>query len=193
LGTDKPASCELANTNILSRSSSGLAQVSNVGDIKITCRIPARPFPSKPGENRNGLRAATTAYEISPNGRKKFVPSEVHDVGGSGGGPFGPGTEPESVDFYVHIRLTSAECGAEARRYLAKTAKLMAPEQITRESRRRTLERIRELVYQHRLGHFQVKCLVLDGTRVMGVGVVELEVLFKGRFSDVGLPASPPV
>jgi hypothetical protein len=28
---------------------------------------------------------------------------------------------------------------------------------------------------------------------VMGVGVVELEVLFKGRFSDVGLPGSPPV
>jgi hypothetical protein len=28
---------------------------------------------------------------------------------------------------------------------------------------------------------------------VMGVGVVELEVLFTGRFSDLGLPASPPV
>jgi hypothetical protein len=28
---------------------------------------------------------------------------------------------------------------------------------------------------------------------VMGVGIVELEVLFKGRFSDVGLPGSPPV
>ena len=34
---------------------------------------------------------------------------------------------------------------------------------------------------------------ISDGERVIGVGVVELEVLFKGRFSEVGLPASSPV
>jgi hypothetical protein len=49
------------------------------------------------------------------------------------------------------------------------------------------------LVYQHRVGHFQVECRVLDGSRVIGRDVVELEVLFKGRFSEFGLPASPPV
>jgi len=27
----------------------------------------------------------------------------------------------------------------------------------------------------------------------MGVGTVELEVVFKGRFSEAGPPASPPV
>jgi hypothetical protein len=32
-----------------------------------------------------------------------------------------------------------------------------------------------------------------NALNVIGVGVVELEVLFKGRFSEVGLPASPPV
>jgi hypothetical protein len=32
----------------------------------------------------------------------------------------------------------------------------------------------------------------LDGDRVMGVGVVEFEVLFKGRFSEIGLPGAPP-
>ena len=69
----------------------------------------------------------------------------------------------------------------------------MAPQQITEEARQRALEGTRELVYQHRVGHFQVECRILDGHRVMGIGVVELEVLFKGRFSDVGLPASPPV
>ena len=69
----------------------------------------------------------------------------------------------------------------------------MAPEQITEEAHQRALERTRELVYQHRVGHFQVECRILDGDRVMGVGIVEVEVLFKGRFSDVGLPASPPV
>ena len=57
----------------MSRSSSGLAQVSNLGDIQITCRVPARPFPTKPGESHNGLRAATTAYKISPDGSKELV------------------------------------------------------------------------------------------------------------------------
>jgi hypothetical protein len=69
----------------------------------------------------------------------------------------------------------------------------MASLQIPEEARQRALEQTRELVYQHRLGHFQVECRILDGDRVIGVGIVELEVLFKGRFSDVGLPASPPV
>ncbi len=69
----------------------------------------------------------------------------------------------------------------------------MAPEQISEEAHQRALERTRELVHQHRVGHFQVACRILDGDRVMAIGIVELEVLFKGRFSDVGLPASPPV
>lgn len=34
-------------------------------------------------------------------------------------------------------------------------------------------------------------CRVSDGSRVMGADVVALEVLFQGRFSDLGLPASP--
>jgi hypothetical protein len=71
------SSCELAKESILSRSSSGLAQVSNLGSIRIRCRIPARPFPTKPGESRKGLTAATTVYEISADGSKKLVPSEV--------------------------------------------------------------------------------------------------------------------
>jgi hypothetical protein len=160
-----------------------------LGDIEITCRVPARPFPTKPGEGRNGPRAATTAYKTSPDGSKKSVPSEVHESGGG----FGPEPQREWVDFYVHIPLDSAERDVEARRYLAKVEKSMAPEQITGEAHQRALERTRELVYQHRLGYFQVECRILDGDRVMGVGIVELEVLFKGHFSDVGLPASPPV
>src|SRR5450755_710582 len=188
-GGDKPASCELASKSIVNRSSSGLAQVSNLGDIEIICRVPARPFPPKPGESRNGLRAATAAYEISPNRSKKSVPSAVHESGGG----FGPDPEGEWVDFYVHIPLGSAERDAEIRRYLAKIEKSIAPEQITEEAHQRALEWTRELFYQHRVGHFQVECRILDGDRVIGVGVVELEVLFKGRFSEVGLPASPPV
>ena len=186
-GGDQPASCELVGKSIVSRSSSGLAQVSNLGNIQITCRVPARPFPTKPGESQNALRAATTAYKIPPDGSKRLVPSEVHQSGGG----FDP--QREWVDFYVHIPLESAERDAEVRRYLAKPEKSMAPEQITEEAHQRALERTREFVYQHRVGHFQVECRILEGDRVIGVGVVELEVLFKGRFSDVGLPASPPI
>jgi hypothetical protein len=72
----------------------------------------------------------------------------------------------------------------------------MTPEQkrqITQDAWERGLERLQQLVYQHRVGHFQLDCRVLDGSRVTGTDSVELEVLFKGRFSDVGLPGSPPV
>jgi hypothetical protein len=67
----------------------------------------------------------------------------------------------------------------------------MPSEQITEEAHQRALERIRKVLWQHREGHFQVECRILDGDHVLGVAVVELEVLFKSRFSDVGLYASP--
>ncbi len=191
--SDIRPSCELAKESILSRSSSGLAQVSNLGSIRITCRVPARPFPSKPGESRNGLTAATTAYEVLASGSRKSVAAEVYLVGG-GFGPE-PEPEPEWVDFYVHIPLDSEELDTEVRRYLAKLEESMTPEQkaqFTEDARKKALENLREVVYQHRVGHFQVECRVLDGSRVMGADVVELEVLFKGRFSDIGPRPSPP-
>ena len=192
--SDIRPSCELAKESILSRSSSRLAQVSNVGDIRIKCRVPARTFPTKPGETRNGLTAVTTTYEVAADGSKKLVPSEVHVFGGGGDG-FGADPEPEYVDFYVHIPLDSEELDAEARRYLAKLEASMTPEQkaqFTEDARKKALENLRPLVYQHRVGHFQVDCRVLDGSRVMGSDIVEIEVVFKGRFSDIGLPAQPP-
>jgi hypothetical protein len=188
--TDTLPSCELAKESIVSRSSSGLAQVSNLGDIRITCRVPARPFPTTPGgEARYGLKVATTAYEISGDGSKKLVPSEVQIEGGG----FNP--ELEYVNFYVHIPLDSAEADAEARRYLAKLEESGTPEQKAQFAafpQDKALENIRKLVFQHRLGHFHLDCRVLDGSRVMGTDSVELEVLFKGRFSDARLPAAPP-
>jgi len=187
-GGDQPASCELASKSIVGRSSSGLAQVSNLGDIQIRCRVPARPFPIKPGgEGRNMLKVVSVAAQIYADGSKKPVLSEVHPTGG------GSDPEKEWVDFYVHIPLEPAERDDEARRYLAKIEKALPPQQITEADRQRALERVRDFVYQHRVGHFQVECRILDSDRVIGIGVVEVEVLFKGRFSDVGLPASPPV
>ena len=193
--TDTRPSCEMAKENIVSRSSSGLAQVSNLGGIRITCHVPARPFPTTPGgEPRYLLKVATTAYEISADGTKKLVPSEVHVVGGGGDG-FGPDPGPEWVKFDVLIPLDSKELDAEARRYLAKVEESMNPEQknqIPKDAWERGLERLRQWVHQNRVGHFQLECRVLDGSRVMGTNSVEFEVLFKGRFSDIGLPGWSP-
>ena len=108
LGGDKPALCELASKSIMSRSSSGLIQVSNLGDIQIRCHVPARPFPTKPGEGQYMPRVATTAYKVSPDGSKQLVPSEVKQSGG------GSDSGQEWVDFLVHIPLDPAERDAEA-------------------------------------------------------------------------------
>ena len=183
---DKPVSCELVGKSVVSRSSSGLAQVSNLGLIQIECHVPARPFPPKAGEARYVLRAATVAYETFADGSKKPVPSEVNQTGA------GSDTETESVYFNAHIPLEPAERDDEAHRFLAKIEKSMTPEQITEEGHQQMLRRAREFVDPHRVGHFQLECRILDGDRVMGVGVIELEVLFKGRFSDAGLPGSSP-
>jgi len=153
---DTLPSCELAKESIVSRSSSGLAQVSNPSGIRITCRVPARPFPTKPGETRYGLKAATTAYEISADGSKKLVPSEVQIVAGGGDG-FGPNPEPEWVEFDVLIPIDSKELDAEARRYLAKLKESMTPEQkrqFTEDAQKKALENLRQSVYQNRIGHF---------------------------------------
>jgi hypothetical protein len=183
---DKPASCELVGKSVVSRSSSGLAQVTNLGDIQITCSVAARPFAPEAGGSRSLLKVITVAYQILQDGSKKLVPSETNQTGG------GYGTEAESVYFHVHIPLEPAERDAEANRLLTKVEKSMPPEQITEQTHKLALERLREFVYQHRVGHFEVECRILDGDRVMGVAVVELEVLFKGRFSDAGLPGFSP-
>lgn len=163
-----------------------------MGDIKITCRAPARPFPTEPGgKGLYSLRGATSVYEISEDGTRKLVPSEVHPSG-NGRDRDGTDSETEWSYFYLHLPLEPAELDAEAKRYFAKLEESMAPEHLTEEARHTALENIRDSVYQHRVGRFHVECDVVDGDRVIGVGSVELEVLFKGRFSDIGLSGAPP-
>lgn len=191
-GDNQPPLCELATTSIVSRSAAGVAQVSNLGDIEIECRVAARPFPTRPGESRNGLTAATEAYLISDDDTKTLVASEVLVHGGGGGGFKAETAQSEFVDFSVHIPLEPEERDSEARRYLAKMEKELPQLQLSEEDRGKAIERIGESVYQQRLGHFRLSCHVLDGDRTIGVGLVEIEVLFKGRFSDVGLPGAPP-
>jgi hypothetical protein len=174
---DQLVSCVISKSSILSMSSAGIAQVSNLGLIEVICSVSARPFPSKPGESRKGLRAATTAYQISGHGIRKEVASKANESGG------GENQEREYVNFYLYLPLEPAERDIEANRYLDRLQK-SAPALIADSRRKQMLETVSELIPQHRVGNFQIDCRVLDGTRVIGVGVVELQVLFKGRFSD---------
>lgn len=169
-------------------SPSGLAQVSNLGDIEITCRVSGRPFPNKPSENRPALKVGTTAVELFPDGSKKLVPSEARESGGWSDYAM----EVEWVTFNVQIPLESAERDEEARRLFAKLDGAR-PLQLSEEARQQAVENIAEnMIAQHRVGHFQLECRVTDGERVVGVGSVEMEILFKGRISDVAFTESPP-
>ena len=194
---ENPTSCAVSKSSTLSLSSAGTPQVSNLAFIEITCTVPARPIPNKPGEGRNGLNAATTAYEVSPDSMRKEVPSNVIVSGG------GQKQEKESVFFTLYLPLDRAGRNREARRYFDRLLKgLNSPDTDSQlkmathflrkqmlSQRKQYLGSISNDISQHRTGHFEVQCRVLDGTRVIGVGVVQLEVLFKGRFSDsLGLP-----
>ena len=188
---DMPAICTLDDKSIVSRSPAGLPQVSNLGDIEVRCSVPARPLPSKPGESREAVQVATVASMLSPDARPEPVASEVHPTGG------GFDQEREWVLFYVHIPLEPAEADAEARRLLAKLSEAMralpgAPGLGNEEAQKQALARARDLVYQHRVGHFRVQCRLSADGRPLGAADVEFEVLYKGRFSDAGLPGAPP-
>jgi len=182
-GGEKPAICELASKSIVGRSSSEIPQVSNLGDIDIKCGVASRGSFKAGDPPRQGLRASTTAYLVLPDGNKKLVASEVNVSGG------GADLEREWTDFYVHIPLEEAERDAEARRCQCKLEKSlieksMIGEPFTSDAREQQVAKLRELISQHRTGHFQFQCRVLDGNRVLGIGSVELEVLYKGRFCD---------
>lgn len=180
------ASCEITKSTIVSLSLAGLRQVSNLQLIEVVCSVPGRPFPSKPGEFRNGLRVVTTAYEIAQSGDRKEVPSKADASGG------GEDLKREWVNFFVSLPLDTAEREIEARRYLANLKKLAEPVRPDLPWQRlespEALGSLSDIVSQHRAGHFQIECRVLDGARVIGFSVIEFQVLFKGRFSDSSIP-----
>lgn len=192
---DNPASCKITEGSALSHSSSGVPQFSNLELIQITCSVPARPWPSNltPGHARYPVKAKTTAYQVSADGTKTLVPSWAHWTGGSGCGPpgiVGDCTE-ESTFFYLNIPIDPAEAMAQLREF---SKQLEAERSTSEEDRQHIEERMRDLeshpeelaevVPQYRVGRFHVECRVMDGDRVLGVGHVDLEILFKGRALD---------
>jgi len=171
------ASCELADRSIVGRASSGLAEVSNLGLIEITCRMPARSVPTT-----SLLKVATRVYEVSPTGSLRLVPSGTQVTGGMD--DFGLVPPQEGVIFVLNLPLGLPARQAEAQRLFDKMQN-SRPEHVPEITRQEAVKRIQKSVSQHRVGQFLVECRLLDGTRVMGIGIVQLEVLFKGRFSDI--------
>ena len=184
------ASCRISEKSVVGRSASGVAQVSNLGLTQINCRVPARPRPPEPGVAQYGLRAATTVYQISADGTRSVVPSEVNVSGGGSSAS----DATAWVDFYINIPLDPAERDAEIIRFLDNLEKLATDDHTPEQDRQQLHERVLRLrmnpeawavmVSRYRVGRFQVDCRVLDEDRVIGVGHVDLEVLFKGHYSD---------
>jgi len=177
------ASCEVGHSSLLNRSSSGVAQVSNLGLIDIQCRVPRRLY--KAGTVQHGLKVDATVYQVSPSRVRGIVPSRVNVSGGGLGD-----SESEYVRFYVDIPVDPSERDAAIRKYLSDLASSAAssPNEEEREQARLVEkmgpQALTPIFRQHRVGRFQVGCRLLDEGRVVGVGRADLEVLFEGRFFD---------
>ena len=125
-----------------------------------------------------------SVYQVSPAGTRTVVPAAVNVSGGGGD------QTTESVWFDLSIPVESSERDAAIREYIAELAGLAG---ASPDSRERAMaptvaamkpETFVGLFRQHRIGSFRVECRVLDGDRLLGIGEVALEVLFKGRFFD---------
>ena len=179
--------CLLDASSVVSRSAAGLDQVSNVGDIRVHCSVPAKPVTLKPGES---LWAVTTkaarAFLLLPTGAVQEVPVEVIGVGS------GNNNQTQAwTNFYLHLPLDPLQRDAEARRGLARLEAEIAKdksnphESETEEQAQRKGAAVAELVFQHRAGRFRVECQMTQGDQGLGTGQLAFEVLDKGRFSDL--------
>ena len=185
-GDSGPASCQVSEKSVVSRSPSGIAQVSNLGLIGINCGVAARPWSRKPGTFRRALKAGVTVYEVSADNTRSEIPSEVNVSGG------GSGDGKEWVEFYVDIPLGPSERDAEVRRFLAgfegwvdeHPQDRQELDELVRDLRTADPQELAAVVSQYRVGNFRVDCRVLDDDRIIGMGGVDLEVLFKGHFAD---------
>ena len=138
-----------------------------------------------------GLIAETTAFQLSAGNSEKNVPS----ISESSGGGTDIQTQQEWVNFNVYLPLDPADRDLGARRFFDQLVSAQ-PAMFPESQRPQVLAKLLEsaaggpgLISELRTGRFLVRCRVLEGTRVVGVGVVELEVLFKGHFYDFAGPA----
>jgi hypothetical protein len=182
---DPPASqrvsCDVES--VLSRSPAGIAQVSNLGGIYVRAGISyRRPVPK--GGVLDPIHAQAIVYEVAADNTRKIVESIASSRGGGGD------TNSEYVSLSLSIPIDSSEREAASREYLAY---LVSHAESSTDNEERAMAPILQKIGpsaftgifgQHRVGHFQEECRVVDQGRLLGVGRADLEVLFKGRFFD---------
>jgi hypothetical protein len=175
--------CSVLAASILSRSSSGVVQVSNLPLMQLECRrFPRRPLP--PSGVQYPLTVEAAVYQVSETGARNLVPSLVA-ASGSDGDP-----ASEAVHFYLDIPIDESERGAASRAFIAELARRAASS--PNETERAQAERLAgmdprgmaEMMRQHRVGLFRVEFQVLDEGRPAGVAGFDLEVVFTGNFFD---------
>jgi hypothetical protein len=182
-------SCFVQAPSVLSRSSSGVAQVSNLQLIYLECRrSPPRALPQS--GQQLPLTVEAVVYHVSDDGAKVRVPSQVMASGS------GADLQAESISFYLDIPLGDAEREAASRSFLAELARLAksSPNESERAQMARLLQfadarTMAQTIRQHRAGRFHVEFRVLDETRLVGVPSLDLEVVDKGAFFDQMLRA----
>lgn len=177
------SSCGVAPPAIVSRSPSGLAQVSNLALLHVRALVsPPRPVPA--GGVLQSLGVEATVYQIAADGTRTLVPSSVNSTGA------GADTESEYVSFTLEIPIAPSERDAAVRDYVAELVRAAASSTSERErAMASTLQAtggsaFAQMFRQHRTGRFAVDCRVLDGGRPVATASGEFEVLFKGRFFD---------
>ena len=172
---------------MLSRSSSGVVQVSNLPLMPLECRrFPRRPMP--PSQVQYPFTVQAAVYQLSETGQKTLVPSSVSASGTQGD------TESEAVLFYLDIPIDDAERDAAVQAFIAAVARQAAasPNEVERAQAARVASvdprGMAQVMRQHRIGHFRVEFRILDEGRLDSVAGVDLEVVFKGNFFDQMLP-----
>jgi hypothetical protein len=175
--------CSVLAPSILGRSSSGVAQVSNLQLMQLECRrSPPRPLP--PSQVHLPLTVEAVVYQTSATGPQTLVPSGVAASGTQGD------TQSEGVLFYLDIPIDEAERDAAIRAFIAALTRRAAasPNEAERAQAARLAAAdprgMALMMRQHRVGRFHVEFRILDEGRLDGVARVDLEVLLKGSFFD---------
>src|SRR5262249_40657781 len=150
-----PASCAIDPQSIVSRSSTGVAQVSNLALIYARAVVsPPRPVPA--GGALLGLRVEATVRQIVPNGGRTIVTSTVNMTGGGGD------LRSEYVTFTLDIPIDAAERDAAIRDYVESLERAAASSTNERERLQAAmLQRMGSSAFasmfrQHRVGRFQI-------------------------------------
>ncbi len=158
------------------------SRVNNLDLIRIEAWIPRTLSPSEGNSHRLEVDAAV--YILGANGTRKKVPSAVNGYGGGGN------ADSQYLGFYLDIPVDLSEREEAIRRYIddviveAREAEDTKTRDLLAALSARLPDTLARVFRQHRVGQFDVECLLLYPERVVSAGHTKLEVEFEGNFFD---------